>query len=290
MAKKKLGQLPPQYDFILNPYTDLRFSRCPKCRAKTGQRKIPLVIWVDPHYPVSLNYTCRYCMNCDLLIAHQNEIENLLAQLFRERNPQIIGNEYTVLGTMEKTAWNRGVQKPIEFQDMPAYLHEFNQVLKLELTGVLPDPDQETARLMPPPSSENKDSPANKSASPSHHLIDNLPKTMALLEKMKLALPITSRPTKDWVNALKKQGVQMDRSRDVQIKDVHYMGDEGGITCDITPPGKEKTPVLCSLTHLSIRPEHPLFAEIRAYQEQREQKLAQDYGIAGFSVTPRKRH
>lgn len=107
---------------------------------------------------------------------------------------------------------------------------------------------------------------------------------------MKFALPITARPTKELVNALKKQGVQLDRYRDVQIKGVHYMGDEGGITCDITPPGKEKTPVLCSITHLSIRSEHPLFGEIRAYQEQRERKLAQDYGTAGFTVTPRKRH
>jgi hypothetical protein len=290
MAKKQFGQLPPQYDFFLNPYDDLRFTRCPKCGAKTGQRKIPLVIWVDPHYPVSLNYTCRYCKNCDLLIAHQNEIENLLARLFRERNPQIIGNEYTVLGTMEKTAWKQGVQKPIEFQDLPAHLREFIQVLKFELTGHPTDQEQETVHEMLPLDAETKDSPANKGVSPSHQLIDNLPKTMALLEKMKFALPITARPTKELVNALKKQGIQLDRYRDVQIKGVHYMGDEGGITCDITPPGKEKTPVLCSITHLSIRSEHLLFGEIRAYQEQRERKLAQDYGMAGFTVTPRKRH
>jgi hypothetical protein len=111
----------------------------------------------------------------------------------------------------------------------------------------------------------------------------------SLLEKMKLALPISARPTKDLVNALKKQGIQLDRYRDVQIKDVHYMGDEGGITCEITPPGKEKTPVLCSLTQLSIRSEHPLFGEIWAYQEERERKLAKDYGLAGITITPRKR-
>jgi hypothetical protein len=68
------------------------------------------------------------------------------------------------------------------------------------------------------------------------------------------------------------------------------MGDEGGITCDITPPGKEKTPVLCSITHLLIQPEHPLFYEIRIYQEERERTLAKDYGLAGFSITPHKRH
>lgn len=290
MAKNRLGQLPPQYDFFLNPYADLRFTRCPKCGAKIGQRKIPLVIWVDPHYPVSLNYTCRYCKYCDLLIAHQREIENLLAQLFRESNPHIIGNDYTVLGTMEKTAWKQGVQKPIEFQDMPAHLHEFNQVLKFELTSSLLDQEREPVRTLLPPGAEHKDSPASKGVSPSNLFIDNLPKAMALLKKMKLALPITARPTKDLVNTLKKQGILIDCYRDVQIKYVHYTGDEGGIICDITSSGKEKTPVLCSLTHLVIRPEHSLFGEIRAYQEQRERKLAKDYGMAGFTVRPRKQH
>ncbi len=74
----------------------------------------------------------------------------------------------------------------------------------------------------------------------------------------------------------------------VQIKDVHYMGDEGGITCDITPPGKEKAPVFCSLTHLSIRPEHPLFSEIRAYQEERERKLAKDYDWLVYHYTSQR--
>ena len=111
---------------------------------------------------------------------------------------------------------------------------------------------------------------------------------MALVEKMKLALPITVRPTKDLVNVLRKRGIKLDRYQDIQVKNVFYMGDEGGISCDITPPGKETTPVLCSLTHLVLRPEHPLFDDIRAYQEERERKLAKDYGLAGFTLTPRR--
>jgi hypothetical protein len=79
----------------------------------------------------------------------------------------------------------------------------------------------------------------------------------------------TNYPKKDLVNALKKQGMQLDPYRDVQIRDVHYMGDEGGITCDITPVGKETKPVLCSIPHLLIPHEHPLYNEIRKYQEDR---------------------
>ncbi len=95
MPKKmrQFGQLPPQYNFFLNPYENERFTRCPQCGAKMGQRKLPLVIHVDPMYPVSLNYTCKYCPTCDLLIAHQDEIEQLLAAMFEKHAPEAIGNE-----------------------------------------------------------------------------------------------------------------------------------------------------------------------------------------------------
>ena len=122
-----------------------------------------------------------------------------------------------MLGTMEKPAWKRGTQKPLGFQDMPEYLHAFKQVLKFELTY---DPGQQESLQ-----TGTKTETGSKMAS-----IDNLPKPMALVEKMKSILPIPARPTKDLVNAL------------------------------------------------------------RIYQEKRERKLAKDYGLAGFSVTQRKRH
>jgi hypothetical protein len=100
---------------------------------------------------------------------------------------------------------------------MPEYLDDFKQVLKFELT--YGPGHQESFQ------SGTKTETGSKMAS-----IDNLPKAMPLVEKMKSILPISARPTKDLVNAL------------------------------------------------------------RIYQEKRERKLAKDYGIAGFSVTPRKRH
>ena len=288
MSAKQLGKLLPRFDFFLNPYNDLRFTRCPKCREKTILRKLPLVIWVDPHYPVSLNYTCCYCKSCDLLIAHKNEIENLLARVFHERAPKIIGNDYTVIGTMEKSDWKQGVQKPLDFQNMPDYFHDFKQVLNFELSTNLGEPEQIQVDAKPPKISmrtgKRKDGVSILAS------IDDVPKAIVLVEKMKSALPITARPTKDLVKVLKKQGMHLDPFRDAQIRDVHYMGDEGGITCDITPAGKETTPVLCSITHLLIHREHPLYSEIRKYQEDRESKLAKNFGVAGMTINPRNRH
>lgn len=288
LSKKPSGKLPPQYNFFLNPYNKLSFTRCPKCEAKTQQRKLPLVIWVDPDYQISLNYSCLYCNTCDLLIADQNKIEGILAQLFLKQAPQVIGNDFTVLGTMEKPAWKQGVEKPLDFQDITAYLHDFKKVLRFKSTNDLGYQESEQVRSKPPSSSDRKAKRAGKEETSAQVSVDNVPKAITLVEKMKLSLPMTARPTKDLVNVLRKRGFKLDLYRDVQIRDVHYMGDEAGITCDITPPGKEKTLTLCSITHLLISPEHPLFAEIRGYQEDRERKLAKDYGLADFTIAPRK--
>ena len=71
-----LGKQPPQYRFFLNPYQDARFTRCPQCDQPMRQRKLPLVIHIDPMQLLSLNKTCRYCPHCDLLIAHQDDVEH----------------------------------------------------------------------------------------------------------------------------------------------------------------------------------------------------------------------
>jgi len=220
-----------------------------------------------------------------LLIVHKNEIEDLLVKIFQERAPQIVGNGYTVIGTMEKLAWKQGVQKPLDFQTMPEYLHDFNQVLKFELSTNLSEQAQTPVDAKVSMGSAHIG--RRKEGITTRTSVDDVPKAIILVEKMKSALPIISRPTKVLVNVLKKQGLKLDPYRDVQIRDVHYMGDEGGITCNITPAGKETTPVLCSITHLLIPREHPLYSEIRMYQKDREGKLAKDFGAAGFTISPR---
>ena len=123
-----LSKLPPQYTFILNPYTEYRFTRCPGCDQKMRQRKLPLFIHVDPMDPVVLNKTCRYCPDCDLLIAHQDEIEELLAGIFAQLDPSVIGNEYLVMGTVERKAWREGVKQPKGITEMLEHLHVFKDV------------------------------------------------------------------------------------------------------------------------------------------------------------------
>jgi hypothetical protein len=156
IKKPEFGELPPQYSFVLNPYPDMRISRCPFCEHKTGQRKIPLLIHVASRHLIALNYTCRYCQACDLLIAHKHEIEHLLTELFSQRNPEAIGNEYLIMGTVEKAAWRKGLQQPKAIADILPYTRSFAEYYK-ELRVTRPGwykAEQKPPMMEPPLSQE----------------------------------------------------------------------------------------------------------------------------------------
>ncbi|MBM3131133.1 MAG: hypothetical protein FJ009_21225 [Chloroflexi bacterium] len=157
MTKKtRLGNLPPRYGFMLNPYPDLRISSCPRCERKTGQRKIPLLIHIDPLHLIALNYTCRYCKDCDLLIAHKHEIEHLLTDLFRQHDPNVIGNDYLIVGTLEKQAWREGLAQPKAIDETFPHASDFAtyyQELRVTRAGWYKS-DQEPPIAEPPPSRE----------------------------------------------------------------------------------------------------------------------------------------
>lgn len=123
-------------------------------------------------------------------------------------------------------------------------------------------------------------------------MIDDYAKAMELVQKMEASLPIPARPTGTFIRAMRMQGFNIARDQELTIKHVLYMGDEAGISCDVTPPGMEKTPIICSLTHIRVKPSHPLAKEIRAYQRERKRRLARAGGPrepTSFTVKPRRK-
>ena len=109
-------------------------------------------------------------------------------------------------------------------------------------------------------------------------MIDDYAKAMELMEKMKGRLPIPVFPKKPLVHTLRDKGTRITSQKMLFIRSVIYLGDEGGIGCDLGIIGDEKEAIVCSLTHLSLNPRHPLAREIRAYQRERKKRLAQqDY-------------
>lgn len=119
--------------------------------------------------------------------------------------------------------------------------------------------------------------------------VDNVDEALKLIEKMNEHLPIIVRPTSALVKNLRKQGVNVDRYKPLEIHSVLYMGNEAGISCDITPKGKETTPVICSLTQLEVMGTDSLAGEMRAYQQERIKNLSRypDNAPIGFTITPR---
>ena len=130
--RPQMGKQPPRYRFFLNPYTDTRFTTCPRCGYKTRPRKFSLFIRVDPDQPLLLDKICRFCYHCNLLIAHQDQLEDQLATFFSSFNPAIIGNFYEVIGTIDRSEWKRGKQDQFLMQELLEYLHDFKEVVTYE--------------------------------------------------------------------------------------------------------------------------------------------------------------
>lgn len=134
MAKKCLGKLPPRYSFILNTYPDARLSKCPCCQRLTHMRKFAFLIHIDGWGLMALGKTCRYCTPCELIMLHQDELEAELAHSFTTVAPEVIGNEYLVLGTVEKRVWREGLEGHGNKLDKTLdHFAEFKKVLNLEI-------------------------------------------------------------------------------------------------------------------------------------------------------------
>jgi hypothetical protein len=129
---RQVGEQYPRYDFFLNPYQDTRFTTCPRCGIKTRSRKFSLVVDVKPSHTMIVDKMCRFCYICGLLIVHQDQLEDLLATNFMEIDPEIIGNDYLVLGTLDRVEWNREKRSPLSFAQVVEYLHDFKEVITFE--------------------------------------------------------------------------------------------------------------------------------------------------------------
>ncbi|MDY7031644.1 MAG: hypothetical protein SVY10_07010 [Thermodesulfobacteriota bacterium] len=137
MGKKKLEikDMRKRHYFYLNPYEEFAFTKCPKCDNKTKVRKFPLVIHIDPDQMFLLNKQCKYCINCDLIITKKTDVENLMAVRMSQACPEIIGNDYLVMGTVDRKDWLEGKENKIITTDIIDRMYIFKDVLKFEFVG-----------------------------------------------------------------------------------------------------------------------------------------------------------
>lgn len=97
-------------------------------------RKIPLLIHIEPYQLMTLRKTVKLCPPCDLLIVHQDELERELAIAFHCRRPEIMGNPYVVLGTLEVAEWKHSMQDPGTPEATIEKHHPFREVLELHVS------------------------------------------------------------------------------------------------------------------------------------------------------------
>jgi hypothetical protein len=62
-------------------------------------------------------------------------------------------------------------------------------------------------------------------------------------------LPIPVFPTQEIVRILRRGGVKVSVDRALSVKRVFYLGDQGGIACDVTPRHDAKERSLSSRSH-----------------------------------------
>lgn len=131
---KGFGHLPPRYSFILNHYEHERLSSCPTCRKPMHDRKFALLVHIEDFGFIILGKTCRYCTPCELIIVHQHELEAELAYKFETLAPKKIGNEYFVMGTVDKKIWQAGLKNPTgNLGDIRKHTADFKEVLELTI-------------------------------------------------------------------------------------------------------------------------------------------------------------
>lgn len=131
---QRAGKQEPRYNFFLNPYLDCRFTTCPICERSMRQRKLLLVVDLnEPKTPMALEKMCRYCPECDLLIAHENEMNESLSDLFDGK--KITTDDYMVIGTLDRRFWKKDMNTPLSPEDIIDNRHDFEDVVDFEARG-----------------------------------------------------------------------------------------------------------------------------------------------------------
>ncbi len=128
-------QAPPYTSFFLNPYIETRCWRCPVCTANTRQRTVPLVIRMTPQRALALKHTCRYCPACDLLIAHQDEVEIALETVLADRTAASAFKDDQIAGTLDRPDFQRALQGQMTMEELIARTRAFTRVLEVKLVG-----------------------------------------------------------------------------------------------------------------------------------------------------------
>jgi hypothetical protein len=90
-----------------------------------------LVIHVDSVGLVLLRKTCRLCVACEMLIAHEAEMDHLSGGL---RSHQLGTREYFVLGTLDVRTWRLGLSGNVTVDEVAGAMADFKAFMRVDIT------------------------------------------------------------------------------------------------------------------------------------------------------------
>ena len=104
-------------------------------------------------------------------------------------------------------------------------------------------------------------------------MIDDVEKSVALMERMRAALPMGAVASVELRRTLQEESERV-LPRQCRVTEVWYLGDEGGISCTLDLGfGGTKERHIVSITHLRFDRGNPLAWEIGAYCKHRIKRL-----------------
>ena len=67
------------------------------------------------------------------VLTNRHQDHGYLAAFFEQQAPEIVGNDYLVIGTVDRADWKQGAVGTVTTKDMIERLHDFEDVLKFEI-------------------------------------------------------------------------------------------------------------------------------------------------------------
>jgi len=129
MSASHIGGKRPRYSFFLNPYADVRFTRCPRCARLTNLRKFAFFIHTDAMGLIALGKTSRFCPNCDLIIVHRDELEPQLANILTLPLSDKLSTQYLVIGTLPLSVWKSAIRNSLSIEVARNFASDFKEHL-----------------------------------------------------------------------------------------------------------------------------------------------------------------
>ncbi len=99
------------------------------------------------------------------------------------------------------------------------------------------------------------------------------PSAPQLIKELEPHLPLPVYLTPELSRSLREKIEDLPPGEEVQVTSLLDSGETGGILCALGDANSERV-ALVSLTHLRIRPDHPMRLRVEAYQRERVRKLA----------------